>query len=274
MSETIAVAPRARVTNAAAVLKASAVFWFVTAAIGQIAFIWFISAFYVPPTLQGQFEAWNRKGLITGYVAGDDAGNLQFAIHVLLAALITAGGLLQLIPAIRRRAPKFHRWNGRFYLVLVAAMSLGGLWLVWVRGTYLTIPGAISISTLAVLTLIAGGMTLRHALARRFPLHERWALRLFILASGVWFQRVGYMAWMILNGGPVGMGSRMDGPFDIAWGFGQFVLPLTVLELYMWARRRGRPAAKLAVAGLVTALTLVMAVGIFGTVSIMWWRFL
>ena len=29
MSETIAVAPRARVTNAAAVLKASAVFWFV-----------------------------------------------------------------------------------------------------------------------------------------------------------------------------------------------------------------------------------------------------
>lgn len=274
MSETTAIAPRPRVMTAAAALKASAAFWFVTAAAGQIAFIWFITAFYLPPTLLGQFEAWNRKALITGYVAGDAAGNLNFAVHVVLAAAITASGLLQLVPAIRRRAPRFHRWNGRIYLVLASIMSLGGLWLVWVRGTYLTIPGAISISMLAVLTLAAGAITLRHAMKRRFALHERWALRLFILVNGVWFQRVGYMAWIILNGGPVGIGPRMDGPFDLAWGFGQFVLPLAALELYFRAKRARSPGAKLAVAGLVTALTLVMAVGIFGTVAIMWWRFL
>lgn len=274
MSETISIAARPRVLTAAAALKASARLWFAFAAIGQIGFIYFITVFYIPPTLMGQFEAWNRKPLITGYVAGDTAGNLHFAVHVVLAAVMTASGLLQFVPVIRRRLPALHRWNGRLFVVLAVIMSLGGLWLVWVRGTYLTIPGAVSISLLGVLMLLAAALTVRHAMKRRIALHERWALRLFLLVSGVWVQRVGYMAWIILNGGPVGIGPRMDGPFDIAWGFGQFLLPLAVLELYFLARRSRNPAAKLAVAGLVTALTLVMMVGIFGTVAIMWWRFL
>jgi hypothetical protein len=274
MSETTAIAARPRVITAAAVLNASARLWYAVAAIGQLAFVYFIAVFYIPPTLQGQLEAWNRKALITGYVPGDDAGNLSFAVHVVLAALITASGLLQLLPIVRRRAPAFHRWNGRLFVVLAVVMSLGGLWLVWVRGTYLTMAGAVSISLLGALILLSAAMTVRHAMARRIALHERWALRLFLLASGVWFQRVGYMAWIILNGGPVGIGPQMDGPFDIAWGFGQFMLPLAVLELYFLARRSRSPGARLAVAGLVTVLTLVMAVGIAGTVGIMWWRFL
>ncbi|MFT3809070.1 MAG: DUF2306 domain-containing protein [Micropepsaceae bacterium] len=274
MPETIANAARPRVGIAAAALKVSAQFWYAVAAIGQLAFVYFIAVFYIPPTLQGQLEAWNRKPLITGYVAGDDAGNLNFAVHVVLAALITASGLLQLLPVIRRRAPGFHRWNGRLFLALAVVMSLGGLWLVWVRGTYLTMAGAVSISLLGVLILLSAFMTVRHAMARRIALHERWALRLFLLSSGVWFQRVGYMAWIILNDGPAGIGPQMDGPFDIVWGFGQFMLPLAVLELYFLARRSRSTPVKLAVAGLLTALTLVMAVGIFGTVAIMWWRFL
>lgn len=274
MADTIERAARAPVTNAAAVLTASGRIWYAVTAIGQIAFIYFIAAFYIPPTLQGQFEAWNRKSLITGYVAGDDAGNLGFAVHVLLAALITFSGLLQLLPLVRRKAPALHRWNGRLFVALAGVMSIGGLWLVWVRGTYLTIPGAISISLLGLLMLAAAAATIRYAMRRRFAQHERWALRLFLLSSGVWFQRVGYMAWIILNGAPVGIGDRMDGPFDLIWGFGQFVLPLIVLELWFLARRSRRAAAKLAVAGLVLALTLVMAVGIAGTVAIMWWRFI
>lgn len=273
-SEPSAPVRRRSVTTAAGVLRASGGVWFAVAAIGQMAFIYFIARFYIPPTLQGEFEAWNRKSLISGYVPGDDAGNLGFAVHVLLAGLITASGLLQLLPVIRRKAPGFHRWNGRMFVALAVAMSLGGLWLVWVRGTYLTMAGAVSISLLGVLMLAAAAMTVRHAMARRIALHERWALRLFLLSSGVWFQRVGYMAWIILNGGPVGIGPAMDGPFDIAWGFGQFVLPLAVLELYLSARRARSSAMKFGVAALVGVLTLVMAIGIFGTVRIMWWRFM
>lgn len=256
--------------SASAALRASGVLWLTVAGIGQIAFIWFIVSFYGPSTLTGRFEDWNRRDLITGHVPGDDAGNLQFAAHVLMAALITASGLIQLVPWVRTNVPALHRWNGRLYLVLVALMSLGGLWLVWGRGTYLTVTGAISISTLAVLSLAGAAMTLRTAMARQFVSHRRWALRTFLLANGVWFQRIGYMAWIILNAGPVGIGPRMDGPFDIALGLAIFLVPLAVLELYLIAERGRGPAAKWLMAGLLTALTGVTAVGIFGTVTIMW----
>lgn len=255
-------------------LRAAAILWFGVAAIGQIAFVWFIVAFYGPSTLSGRFEDWNRRGLITGHVPDDDVGNWQFAVHVLLAALITAGGLIQLIPWIRTHAPRLHRWNGRVYLALAVIMALGGLWMVWVRGSYLTVTGAVSVSLLAVLMLLSAAMTLRHAMARRFGQHRRWALRTFLLVNGVWFQRVGYMAWIILNAGPVGIGERMDGPFDVILGFAIFVVPLAVLELYFHATERGRLALKWATAAFLTLLTAVMAVGIFGTIAIMWARWL
>src|SRR5882762_6201186 len=127
--------------------------WFIVAVIGQWAFVYYIAAFYGGPTLQGHFEAWNRKDLITGYVAGDHVGNLYFAAHVLMAALITTSGALQLFPQIRARAISFHRWNGRLYILTAVLMALGGLWLVWVRGTYLTLYGAASSTILAVLIM-------------------------------------------------------------------------------------------------------------------------
>lgn len=274
MSQAITVPHASRVPSSDAVLRGAAVFWFVVAAFGQLAFVYFIASFYGGSTLSGEFADWNRRNLITGHVPGDTAGNLQFAAHVLLAALITAGGLVQLIPAIRRYAPRLHRWNGRVYVATAVVMALGGLALVWIRGTHLTLTGAISISMVAGLILLSAAMALRHARARRIDVHRRWALRLFMVSNAVWFQRVGYMAWIIINQAPVGIGKRMDGWFDVALGFGIFVVPLAVLELYLRARDGRSAALKLATAGLLTVLTLVMAVGIFGTIRIMWWRVL
>jgi hypothetical protein len=274
MSEAIAAPRPTPIPRAASVLKWAAIAWFAVATAGQMAFVYFIAVFYLPPTLQGQFEAWNRRDLITGYVPGDHAGNLQFAAHVLLGGLITAAGIVQFIPQIRTYAPALHRWTGRLYIVTAFLTAAGGLWLVWGRGTYLTLFGAVSVSILAGLILLSAAMTLRHAMARRIALHRRWALRLFLVVSGVWFQRVGYMAWIILNQGPVGIGPRMDGPFDIVWGFGIFVLPLATLELYFLARDRGGPMAKSVMAGVLVLLTGVMAVGIAGTVLLMWRPFL
>jgi hypothetical protein len=246
----------------------------VVTVIGQFAFLYFIVAFYVGSTLRGDFAAWNGKPLITGYVAGDTAGNLQFAIHVLGAALVTAGGAIQFIPWVRRNAPAFHRWNGRVYVTLGVVMALGGLWLVWVRGTYLTLYGATSISMVALLILWFGAMTVRNAMRRRIDLHQRWALRLFMVMSAVWFQRIGYMAWIILNAGPAGIGDNMDGPFDILWGFGIFVLPLAILELYLRVKDRGSETAKTLLAGLVLTMTAVMIVGIGGATMFMWLPYL
>jgi hypothetical protein len=260
--------PRALADTA---LAAVARLWFAAAVIGQWAFVAYIAGFYGAPTLRGDFEAWRRNhNLITGYVAGDEVGNLAFAAHVLLAALITTSGALQLIPTLRARAPALHRWNGRVYLLTAVLMALGGLWLVWVRGTWLNIYGLAGSTMLAGLILLSAGMTVRNAVARRIDAHRRWALRLFLVANGVWFQRIGYTAWMILNRGPVGIGDHMDGPFDIVWSFAAYLLPLAILELYLRTRDHGTPPGKAAMAASLLTLTGVMGVGIAGAYMFMW----
>lgn len=256
--------------TANAALNGAAKLWFVAAAVGQLAFAFYIAGFYGGPTLRGNFEAWNRKSLITGYVAGDRAGNLYFAAHVLMAGLITVGGVLQLVPRIRARAPWLHRWNGRLYVLVAFLMALGGLWLVWARGTYLTYSGAAGISLNALLIMGCAALAVRCARGRKVDAHRRWALRLFLSANGVWFQRLGYMAWIIINQGPVGIGKRMDGPFDIFWGFGCYLVPLAALELYLLTKDRAGARGKVAMATGLFVMTLVMSVGVVGAYLIMW----
>ncbi|HEY6528970.1 MAG TPA: hypothetical protein VIZ65_09775 [Cellvibrionaceae bacterium] len=89
-------------------LSLSAKLWFLVAATGQLAFVFFIVAYYGSRTLQGNFAAWNDKPVITGYVPGDRLGNSLFALHVLLGGVITLAGLLQLLPSIRQKIPRLH----------------------------------------------------------------------------------------------------------------------------------------------------------------------
>ncbi len=256
--------------TAAAALKASGMFWFVVAVIGQWTFVYFISAFYGPSTLSGDFAHWNTKPLIDGHIQDDWAGNLMFAAHTLMAAVITFGGTLQLVPALRNRARAFHRWNGRVFLVLAFLMAIGGLWLVWVRGTYFILWGALGISLNAIMIMVFAGMAWRFAAAGQIDTHRRWAMRAFIAVNGVWFLRVFIMAWVIVNGGPVGMGNRMDGPVDLVFSFGHHLIPLAFLELYLWAQDRGSAVARAVVASVVVLLTGLMGIGIFGTYAFMW----
>ena len=91
--------------------------------------------------------------------------------------------------------------------------------MVWGRGTYLNLPGAVGITLNALLIFVCLTMAWYHARGRRFVLHRRWALRTFVVASAVWFMRVGYMAWGIVTGG-AGIGETMNGPFDMFIVFG------------------------------------------------------
>ncbi len=252
-------------------LQAAAALWYVVAVAGQWTFVYYIASFYVGPTVRGEFSAWTRNtDLIKGYVAGDSVGNLYFAAHVLIAALITTSGALQLVPQIRSRAIAFHRWNGRIYILAAFLMALGGLWLIWVRGTWLTLTGAGASTLMAVLIMTFAALTLRSAMTRRIAQHHRWALRTFVVVGGVWFQRLGYMAWTILNRGPVGLGKHMDGPFDIVWGFGCFLLPLAALEIYLRVKASAGAPARFAMSAALVVLTAVMAVGIGGAYLFMW----
>lgn len=249
-------------------LKSAVRGWFAATVIGQLLFVTFILMFYYVSVLSGNFANWNAKPLITGYVAGDVAGNRNFAVHVLAAAVMTLAGLIQLVPAVRAKRPALHRWSGRTFLTMAILLSLGGLWLVWVRGSYMTLTGAIAISLDGLLILGFAAMAWYTARKRNFMAHRRWALRTFIVASGVWFMRVGYMAWGMATGG-AGIGSAMDGPFDLFWAFATYLLPLAILEVYFRAER-SRPWAQSAMAVALWLCSTAILAGSAGAWLMMW----
>jgi len=254
----------------AVALRWSGVLWFAVAAVGQTAFIAFILAFYGVRTATGNFAGWNDKPLITGYVKGDDMGNAVFAAHVLLASIVTLAGLMQMIPALRRKWPRLHRWTGRTFLTLAIFLALSGVWMAVVRGTYLSVVSAVAILINAALILVFAGLAWRHAVKRRFDRHRLWAMRTFMVVSGVWFLRVGIMGWILVNRGPVGMTDDMSGPADVVLTFGSYLIPLAILELYGAAERSAAGVGKLLAAGLVAAASVFTAVGVFGTIAFMW----
>lgn len=113
-------------------------------------------------------------------------------MHILLALIVMLGGPLQLIPAIRASASNFHRWNGRIYIPGVIVASLVGLYMIWTRGSAGSTIQHIGISIDGILIMVFAALILRCAMAGKIAIHRRWALRLFIVASDVWFFRVGF----------------------------------------------------------------------------------
>lgn len=256
-------------SSAATKLNWAARFCFGAIAIGQSLFVFFILAFYYRSTLRGDLAAWDNKPNIEGYTAGDVTGNAFFAAHVLMAAILTIGGLVQLIPILRSRWPFIHRWNGRLYMASALILSIGGLWLVWIRGTWLNLPGAIGITTNGVLIIACAVMAWRRALSRRFVDHRQWAIRLFALASAVWFMRIGYMVWGLATGG-MGIGDAMDGPFDYFLAFANSLLPLAVAEIYLRAYSGKADGAKLIAAAVLALSALIILSGSIGAWLVMW----
>jgi hypothetical protein len=249
-------------------LRVAAAFWFVIALLGQLAFALYVAAFYGGAAVQGDYRRWNEI-LVGGWVAGGAVGNAVLAAHLVLALVITVGGPLQLIPQLRARAPALHRWNGRLYVLTAVVISATGLYAVWTRGTAGGVNLGIGISLNGVLIIGVAALALRFALVRKFEVHRRWALRLFVLVNGVWFFRVGLMLWLVVNQGPVGFGRNFDGPFPTLLSFGCYLVPLAILELYLRARRASAPR-RFAMAGALVVLTLAMAVGIAMAILGLW----
>ena len=257
------------VQSGRSLLKASAITWFVIAALGQAYFAYYILVYFGGSVVAADWQGMSSR-LIVGIVDGDAFGNFNLLLHLALAFLITAGGPLQFIPQIRRHLPWFHRVNGRVYLTVAVVISLGALYLTWARGMAGPVP-QIGISINAVLIIVFAVFTVRAALARRFDDHHRWALRLFIAASGVWFFRIGFGFWLIATGGAMpGVGPMLNGPFDYFLVFGCYALPLVILEIYQHARDKGGVRTRHAAAGLVFAGAGVTGVGIVGAAMMFW----
>lgn len=174
-------------------LSRGATAWFATALLGQAAFIAFIAVFFGGAIASGNLAAVNAKPHITGYAPGDPLGNLQFLGHALLGGLVTLAGLWQLVPALRRRWPAVHRWNGRLFLTIALVVTLTGFSLVWLRGSRLGLGSDVSISLNGLLIVAFALLAWRSARRRDFASHRRHALRAWLLVNGVWFLRIGIM---------------------------------------------------------------------------------
>jgi len=180
--------------------------------------------------LQGVAEARDRL-----FHADDLLATLAVFAHMIPGAVITFVVPLQVIPAVRRHAPRLHRASGRvlaaaaaltavFGLVYIARQgTVGGPWMSFWFGLY------------GVLMLVAAALTVHHARARRFDRHRRWALRLLILAIASYLYRVHYGINFMTFGG-VGV-DDFNGWFDRAMVWAFYLPYLVALELWFLVER-------------------------------------
>lgn len=251
-------------------LKASVRFWFVALLLGQFVFAFTIASFYGLTAARGNVHAWT-KVLAHGIVPGDGIGNAALATHLMSAVIIILAGTLQLIPKIRSRFSVFHRWTGRLYIVTAFTISLAGLYLMWVRGTVGDLSQHLGSSLMAILIMIFAGLALRYAMIRDFTTHRRWALRLYFVVSASIFIRAGIFLSFLLNHGPFGFDpATFSGPFLTFISFGQYLVPLAVLELYFRIQTRSGSVQRVAMALLLFASTLGLVAGTFAVAASVW----
>lgn len=255
----------------ATALSRAAALWFIAAAIGQLIFVAYMAGFYGPSVITGDYAQWTRNAsLIDGYKAGDTFGNLGFISHIGLAVVITSLGIAQLLPALRQHAPLVHRWCGRIFLLAALAAAIGGLALVWLRGTQTGVSNSIAISLNGVLIIVAAVLAFRAAVNRDFASHQRWAFRLWLVVNGVWFLRIGMAAFGMICMGVLKLEKPPFAAFFALWGFGSYLAPLAIYEIYWRVKAKGGGAARIVVTGALGLLTLLMAGGIAGMTIGQW----
>ncbi|MEO0996843.1 MAG: DUF2306 domain-containing protein [Pseudomonadota bacterium] len=270
MTEAVLNRPEMSPALAGRSLAGAAKLWFTVAAIGHWIFVAYLLGHYGPLIFQSGAAGLAESTMPDGYVPGDIVGNAAALSHVVLATIIIGGGPLQLMPQIRSRFPRFHHWLGRSYITAAVISAAGGLYMIWTRGTVGDTWTQLGTSLDGVLILVCAAFALRFAIARDITRHRRWALRLFMVAGAVWFFRVGLMGWVTVTGG-IGIDwETFTGPFIYFLSFGQYLVPLIVLELYFRARDGREPASQIAVAVTIAAFTVFMGTGIFAATMGMW----
>jgi hypothetical protein len=229
--------------------------WLAIALAGQALFAGYVLSFYGGAVVRGDWAAWNEV-FPRGYAPGDHFGNLLVASHVAFTVLLVLAGVAQLLPAVRSRMPRWHRVGGRLFVSGAVVLSLGGLGMMLHRGAVGDWTQHLALAGNALVMLVCAVQTLRHARARRLLQHRAWALRLWVVFSGVWFFRIGLALWLVVHGKAV--------------GFDPDIVPLALLELWLRADRHGAPQLKAAVAVLFGGLSLVTLAGVAAASLVLW----
>lgn len=251
-------------------LKVSSNVWFAVIVLGQFIFALYILGLYGVNGIAGDFERWNTS-TPHGYTQGDFVGNIFFGMHVILAAIITVGGPLQLIKSLRIKYAKLHRINGRIYIYAAFLIGLAGLYLTWVRGSVGGITGAILISINGIIIFICAFLAVNKAIKRQIEAHRKWAIRLFLAMSGVWFFRVSLMLWLTIHQAPVGFDPEtFQGPALNMLYVVSYIFPIAFFEFYQLSKKSTKPSLQLVTSVFMFIITVGIAIGTFSATMGLW----
>jgi len=231
---------------------------------GQWVFALYILAQFTLPLITGQLDESRYAYMIRGYVNGDTFNNVILLLHVVPVMLISLSGIFQLFPTIRTHFPRFHRINGRVYLIFGLMGAIGGLYLTWVTGSRLSDLGALGVTLNGLLIPVMVYFAWYYALKRDYSRHQRFAVHAFILINGVWTFRLLLMGWFMLNQGPLGNSANLDGPADIILSFASYLLPILIAELIFKAREHNTLVLQVAA---IVAVGIAIIITIMGTVA-------
>jgi hypothetical protein len=217
-------------------------------------FGFYILAFYGGAIPANTLEDWNET-LPRLYEAHTPVASAGIGMHFFAGAVLLLFGPIQLIGAIRAKAPAVHRWIGRIYALAAFAAGVGGLTFIAAKGTVGGLAMDVAFASYGALMVLAAVQTVRHAMVRRIEIHREWAIRLFALAIGSWLYRIGYGLFFAFGGrdNPGHVQADFSGWFDHVMNWTFFVPPLIIAEMYLRARRTrattaGRLGATIALA--------------------------
>lgn len=153
-------------------------------------------------------------------------------LHIAGAATALLLGPLNLLPGVRRRWPRVHRWIGRAYVLGCLAGGVAGLVLAF--GSFAGPVATAGFGSLAVSWIFANAQGWRLAAAGRFAEHRGWMIRSFAMTFGAVTLRL-YLPFF-----PLLHVSFVDGYRAVS--FLAWVPNLIVAELYLRGALRPRLA--------------------------------
>ena len=245
---------------------------------GLGAAVWFSTTFfaififfhYIVNAARHKWSRWNC------YLPLKDDNTRKFStaammIHLLSAMTLLLLGNIQLLPVVRKKAPKVHRWCGRIYVTCAFLAGLFGTLYVIVHGTAGKTIQNIGFGIYGALTLLSSVMTYYYiAVKKDIDTHSHWGIRTYVLSIGSWLYRMGYGVWFTFFG-KAGIHDDFHGPYDIFMDFGFFIIPLLVAEAYI---RSSKPQTILSGSLLATLLITTLLVTIASTAMMMGFRWI
>lgn len=142
-----------------------------------IPIMWVLHTFSKNFMIDPAFEKFiSNKDLI---LADPSLWIFMIRIHILLAILSLLTGTLGVIRRIRVKSIRFHRWNGRLYVLSILLNFIPGVYVsFFATGGWPSTIGFLILNTLWLGTTILGYWYIKR---RQVILHSRWITRSFFL---------------------------------------------------------------------------------------------